>query len=263
MPQIVCKINLDVAVSDSGLCLMAKSGDYGSRCLSVTLTDCDIPLHLEQDTTVLLNVRKNGESKSFAGEVVDGAAVFAMPAFLLETAGTAKCDVSLVDASGNRLTAAAFEIAVEESVCPDSGASQDHNPDVVAALLASEKLYDLKPVVLSDQIMLAPMANRKYRVDLSEESLAQDHQGKPIKLLLPTPENEDRECWVLLYCHAPVSETAGPVIIDWGSAHERLFADGAAPTINAGDFDVVCTYSHAGGKWQIGVVQYAQAEEQA
>ena len=49
-------------------------------------------------------------------------------------------------------------------------------------------------------------------------------------------------------------------MIDWGNAKERLFADGLVPTINMGDFDVVCIYSHAQAKWQIGVVQYGTAE---
>ena len=261
MPQIVCSISLDVGVSDSGLCLMAKSGDYGSRRLSVQLTDCGAPIVLGEDVSVLLNISKQGERKSFTGVVSEkGEADFVLPAFLLECAGTAKCDVSVVDAVGNRLTSAVFEVAVEESVCPGEGVSADENPDVVAQLLASERVYELSLSRLSDRFLLAPLLNRKYTVDLSDAALVEGNTWKHIELDLPTPRADGEESWVLLYCHAPVSEAAGPVVIDWGDATERLFADGLVPTINMGDFDVVCIYSHAQGKWQIGVVQYGTAE---
>ena len=35
-----------------------------------------------------------------------------------------------------------------------------------------------------------------------------------------------------------------------------LFVDGIVPDIMKGDFDIICTYSRAAGKWQIGSVQY-------
>ena len=261
MPQIVCSISLDVGVSDSGLCLMAKSGDYGSRRLSVQLTDCGAPIVLGADVSALLNISKDGEKKSFAGFVNEkGEADFLLPAFLLERAGGAKCDVSVIDTAGNRLTSAVFEVAVEESVCPGEGISSDENPDVVARLLASERVYELGLAKLSDRFLLAPALNRKYTVDLSDAALVEGNSWKHIKLNLPVPKEEGEESWVLLYCHAPISETAGPVVIDWGNTKERAFADGLVPTINMGDFDVVCIYSHAQGKWQIGVVQYGAAE---
>ena len=262
MPQIVCNISLDVSVNDAGQSIMAKCGDSGSRLLCVRFTDCGKELAINRHASVLLNIARGDEQKSFAGAVDgEGRALFTIPLFALECAGKVECDVSAVDADGSRLTSSAFVIEVEESVCPSDTLLEAPEDDVVGEWLASESLLSLVPERTLDGPVMRPAVNRKYRVDLSGDEYILDGAFWDIlRLELPTPENVDKDAWILLYCHAPIHEVAGPVLIDWAQIPNATFANGGPPDLYSPDFDIICTYSHLAGKWQIGVVQYREAE---
>ncbi|MBQ3483134.1 MAG: hypothetical protein IJA78_03050 [Clostridia bacterium] len=261
MPQIVCKIILDVAINDGGQIIMAKQGDRGSRLLSVALTDNGASLPIEADAAVLLNVRRGEECAAFEGRVCpDGSALFALPSFALAEEGSVLCDVSVLDAAGGRLTSSHFQIAVEAAVAPDAAPSESEESDLVAELLSEQILHPLLPTAGDGGFVLAPAVNRKYSVDLSDTGLITDKGWVPLSLQLPTPTSTAREHWIVLYCHAPVHESAGAITLDWGDASDLLFADGAVPQITMGDFDIICTYSATAARWQIGVVQYAAVE---
>ena len=258
MPQIVCKISLDVAINDAGQIIMAKQGDRASRLLSVTLTDNGAPLPIEADAAVLLNVCRGEERAVFEGRVCpDGSALFALPSFALAEEGSVLCDVSVLDAAGGRLTSSHFSIAVEAAVVPDAAPSDSEDGDLIAGLLSEQILHPLSPKAVGGVYMLAPEVNRKYSVDLSDTGLITDKGWVPLSLQLPTPTSSAREHWIVLYCHAPVHERAGAITLDWGDADTLLFADGEVPQITKGDFDIICTYSATAERWQIGVVQYA------
>ena len=263
MPQIVCRISLDVAVSDSGQCLMAKQGDTKSRLLCVSFTDCGQALPIEQESTVLLNINKNGESKAFAGFVqADGSACFTLPDFLLAESGRAKCDVSALDGAGARLTGASFEILVEEAVCPDAGLAEGEGRDVINDFLATERFSKLQPYPCVNGYAVSPVVCRKYFLDLSDPRYRVDGTWVPITVSLPAVFDSSRDYWILICCHAPVDDEAGPVTVDWGPADKVRFVDGMPPDIYMGDFDVVCTCSPTDKIWQVGVVQYGRAKEQ-
>ncbi|MBQ8341126.1 MAG: hypothetical protein IJY22_01950 [Clostridia bacterium] len=256
MAQIMCEITLDVSVNDSGQVMMAKQGDSKSRLLCVHFTDKRKPMKVESGASVLLNVSAGGEARSFVGYVSDGDAIFVIPAFALAAAGNVSCDVSILGGDGGRLTTAGFEICVAESVCPDGDLGEE-TADLAAELLAQDTIQTLTPVSDGAAYVIAPTLNRKYALDLSAPAYTASGSWATFRLELPTPLSAEQENWVLIYCHAPVSERAGAIVIDWGDAGERLFADGEIPYVTMGDFDIVCTYSPAAEKWQIGVIQYA------
>lgn len=263
MPQTICKISLDVSVNDSGQCLMAKRGDYGSRLLSVRFTDCGKELFVGEDVKVFLNIKKGEIAKAFEGCVSDGEAFFALPSFALESAGSVHCDVSMLDGDGNRLTASGFDITVEESVAPDAGAGADSGTDVVNEWLNSEKIYTLIPREASGVLKVIPLSNRKYSIDLNKSSYLNGDVWKPIEISFPSVYSSQQDCWLMLQFHAPVHETAGPVTVNWGDTSNLLFLDGLVPNIDKGNFDVIATYSWNAKKWRVGVIQYDSAEVQA
>lgn len=259
MPQIMCNIRLDVSVNDCGQSIMAKRGDVGSRGLCVRFTDCGRELPVEQSATVLLNVARGEERKSFAGAVDrDGCAVFTIPSFALEQVGEVLCDVSAINAMGDRLSTATFTLAVEDAVCSTEGLVASDKEDVLGEWIATESLQTLAPVQNADGFLLTPAVNRKYLLDLSDSRYVNDGAWQKLSLQLPVPPDTMRDAWVLISCHAPVNGTVGAVNIDWGT--DVIFHHGMAPDIVQSHFDIICTYSHMGKCWQIGVLQYASVE---
>ena len=252
MPQIVCHIALDVSVNDPGQVIMAKQGDSESRLLCVHFTDCKKELPIEQGAAVLLNAARDTEAFAFEGRVQpDGTALFPLPGELLCRAGSLRCDVSAIGASGGRLTTSPFDIQVVEAVC---GLITPSMTDLGAEFLATQMIQTLTPEQEGAGFVLRPAVNRKYALNLSGEQYGLYGSWRAIALELPTPDMPTRENWILIYCHAPAQSVDGPLTLQWGS--NCLFADGAEPTIRMEDFDIICNYSPAAGRWQIGVVQY-------
>ena len=258
MAQVMCNITLDVSINDRGQILMAKQGDSKSRLLCVHLTDQHKPLEIEEGASVLLNVSNGNVAQSFRGSVRDGAALFTIPAFALEQAGTVPCDVSVIGSEGGKLTSAGFEICVIEAVCPDNGLGGEEMPDAIAELLAQDTVYPLAPVAEGDHLTLRPACNRRFTVDLSHESYKKDGAWLPLQIQLPAPVSAAKENWLLLYCYAPETTSAGAVVVDWKGMN-ALFENGEEPHITMGAFDVVCTFSPAAKAWQVGVIQYRKA----
>ncbi len=256
MAQVTCNITLDVSMNDGGKIMMAKQGDSKSRLLCVHLTDQGSPLEIEAEASVLLNVFNGSEARSFRGATVGGAALFALPDFALESAGSVSCDVSVLGSDGGKLTSASFEICVAESVCPQTELGSDERGDLASELLAQSAILELEPTQTEGGWLLEPAVNRRYSVDLSNAVFKKDGAWLPITLRLPTPKSNRFENWILLYCHAPLDALAGAVTLGFEAEKEPLFESGKLPYITAGDLDVVCSYSPVTGKWQIGVIQY-------
>lgn len=260
MAQIMCDITLDVSVNDGGQRMIAKQGDSKSRLLRVHFTDQKKPLLIEDWASVLLNVSNGIDAHSFLGDVVDGAAVFTIPDFALFQVGTASCDVSVLGGDGEKLTTARFEICVLESVCPSNDLGDGESGNLAAELLARDHIQPLWPTVADGIATLAPDVDRRYAVDLSDADYRPEGVWMPLRLELPIPQNILQEHWILICCHAPVDQTAGAVVVDWGATENRLFENGEIPYITMGDFDIICTYSPIVKKWMIGVTQYGSCE---
>lgn len=259
MAQCMCKIMLDVAERDNLQTVIARQGDSASRFLRLRLLSYGEPLRVEESATAILNVRNAaGELRAFAGDVhSDGSLTLPIGSWMLKTAGTLQCDVSIFDAAGGRLTTPPFEIEVMPSVSGEDVLPGDSDGDgsITARFFAEEKLHTLEPTLTAEGFLLSPLCNRKYALDLSGKAYADDKGWLPVTLELPTPTDTDEDSWVLIYCHAPLRD-GQPVSIDWGFSSSILFTNGTVPQIGFGDFDVICTYSAVAGKWQIGVVQY-------
>ncbi len=260
MAQCMCKMMLDVADRDGMQSVVARQGDSATRFLRVRLFSCGEPIRVEESITVVLNAKNAaGELRAFVGEVnADGTLTLPLNAWMLHSVGTVQCDVSLFDANGGKLTTPPFEVEVVASVAADEALPGDdgEGESITARLLAEERVYTLDPVLTDGGYSLRPRCNRKYALDLSGDAYAtQSGVWKELILSLPTPEDTDSDNWILIYCHAP-QRISGTLSINWGNAEELLFADGKIPEIRTGDFDVICTYSKAAGKWQIGTVQY-------
>lgn len=256
MPRIVCRIDLDVSVKDEGKTLIAKQGDGECRLISVGFTDCGKPLAIERFATVLLNVARETGSYVYEGQVEEGRAVFVLPGFILNEAGVARCDVSAVSPGGGRLTTAEFSVEVLPSVCPNGDFGTLGTPALAEEFIASQMQYALTPCATENGFLLTPAVNRRYTLDLSDaDTYVADGKWRPFVLSLPTPADPQRENWVVICCHAPLSPEGDGVRLAFD--RQYLLAEGSAPAITKGDFDVTCTYSVAAGNWQIGLVQYA------
>ena len=264
MAQCMCKMMLDVADRDGMQSVVARQGDSATRFLKVHLFSCGEPMRVEDSITVVLNAKNAAEEvRAFVGEVnADGTITLPLNAWMLRSIGVMQCDISLFDVNGGRLTTPPFEVEVVASVAGDETlpGDDDGGESITARLLAEEKVFVLAPTPTPDGYKVSPLPNRKYTLDLSDGAYGSGNGWKEISVELPAPEDTDSDCWILIYCHAPLRVT-GAVSIDWGNADELLFEGGKIPEIRMGDFDVVCTYSRAAGKWQIGAVQYESVGE--
>ena len=264
MAQCMCKMTLDVTERDSIATVVARQGDSATRFWQVYLLSCGEPMSVEESVRAVLNVKNAaGEIRAFEGEVcADGTLLLPLNAWVLRAVGIVQCDVSLFNAAGGKLTTPPFEVEVVASIAEDGmlPGDDDGGESLTARLLAEEKVYALDPVLQNGEYSLYPLCNRKYALDLSDDSYASGDGWKSLSLVLPVPEDTDSDNWILIYCHAPL-RVMGAVSIDWGDATSLLFADGKIPEITVGDFDVICTYSKPAGKWQIGTVQYESVGE--
>ena len=262
MTQCMCKLMLDVAERDTVHTIVARQGDHASRFVRLALFAFGEPLRVEENVIVLLNVKNAaGELRAFSGEVnCDGTLTLPLSSWMLRCVGLLQCDVSVIDAEGGKLTTPTFEVDVVPSLSADALLPGDSEGDgsITARLLTEERVFTLEPHLGLEGFELHPETNRKYALDLSGEAYREGDGFKAISMVLPPPDKENNDSWILIYCHAPV-RAAGAVSIDWGAVSDVLFADGKIPNIMRGDFDIVCTYSRAAGKWQIGTVQYGTA----
>lgn len=261
MAQCLYKMALDVAERDTLISIVARQGDSDTRFLRVGLFSLGEPLRIEEGATVMLNTKSAaGELMAFSGSVnSDGSITLPMPARILKNTGTVTCDVSIITATGGRLTTPSFEVEVVASLADgDLLPGDDSEGSITAEMLAKEKVFPLIPEKTSTGFVVAPLCNRKHTLDLSSSEYSGEEGWHEIALSLPTPADPDDDSWILIYCHAPLHEAAN-LTINWGDASTILFADGIIPEITRGDFDIICTYSRVAAKWQIGVVQYEMA----
>ncbi|MBE6581406.1 MAG: hypothetical protein E7650_07340 [Ruminococcaceae bacterium] len=264
MTQCMCKMMLDVADRDTMQTVVARQGDNAARFVRLALFAFGEPIRVEENAVVVLNARNAaGELRAFPGEVnCDGTLTLPFNSWMLHSVGILQCDVTIVDADGGKLTTPPFEVDVAPSVAADEllPGDSDEGESITARLLSEERVFTLEPVLAVDGYELRPLSNRKYALDLSSEIYSEGEGWKHIAMVLPTPDDVGNDSWILIYCHAPKRGSVA-VSIEWGAAGEVLFVDGQIPDIVHGDFDIVCTYSRAAGKWQIGTVQYKTVGE--
>lgn len=122
MVVIVTDVKLEVSKPNYIQAIIAKQNDCNSRFLKVTLADQGVLIPIQSTSTVLINAeRKDGESKSFYGEVNDdNTATVPLTSWILELDGEVKCDVSVINVEGRKLTSTSFVVLVEKTCnCSD------------------------------------------------------------------------------------------------------------------------------------------------
>ncbi|MBQ3063937.1 MAG: hypothetical protein IJC99_03965 [Clostridia bacterium] len=263
MAQCVTKMVLDVSERDMMHSVVARQGDGRCRSILLRLLSYGELLRIEENAAVVLNVKSaNEQSAAFAGEVhADGSVTLPLTAWMLREEGVLTCDVSIFDEAGGKLTTPPFEIEVMASVMPDDSLPGDDEGEggITAEIVQQERMLKMTPTLVDDIYFLLPEKKRHYSLDLSGPLYGNDEGWRRVRLELPPVGTLDQDNWIVISCHAPL-RPCGAVPIDWGQAGEYNFVGAALPEIVTGDFDIICTFSNAARKWNVGVIQYAQAE---
>ena len=226
MAQCVTKMVLDVSEREVVQSIVARQGDSGSRSILLRLFAYGELLRVEENSTVVLNVRNATEQTAmFAGEVnADGSVILPLNAWMLR----------------------------EEGVLPGD---DEGGESVTAEIIQQERMLVLKPIPIEGGFLLSPEDRRHYTLDLTGNAYGTDESWCRIKLMLPPRASAEHTSWVVITCHAPL-RACGAVPIDWGDSNSVMFVGSVLPEIRSTDFDIICTFSSVAGKWQIGVVQY-------
>lgn len=143
MAQIVKELSLDVAAVNRIQAVLAKQYDYKSRYLLVQLTDNGTNITVESTSVVTINAsRADGESAAFLGTVeTDGRVRVPLAYWMLELDDVVKCDISVVDTEGRKLTTTNFTIEVEHANYSGEDIEEDENYDLLVALLEEVAQY--------------------------------------------------------------------------------------------------------------------------
>lgn len=114
--KITNPITLDVARSNSYICLLGKQFDSNSRYLQVTLTNNGQPLPIPSGAGVVLRAtRADGAGSMTAGSVNgDGTALVEIDETVLEVAGAASLSIE-VTSGGQVLTSASCNLTVQKA----------------------------------------------------------------------------------------------------------------------------------------------------
>lgn len=164
MAMITKEITIDVARTSVFQTIVAKQHDSNSRFLRVAITNDGVPLPIDTSSTVIIDgKREDGESKGFLGTVnSDGTVTVPLTGWLLELNGIVKCDITVVDSEGRKLSTTLFYLAVEEAVYDGSEISEDENYDLLVELLGevSKAKADVDEI-LSEAGNAASYANAK------------------------------------------------------------------------------------------------------
>lgn len=138
MAEIVKELTLEVYSANRIKAIIAKQYDYKSRFLLIRLTDSGEDISVEPSSVVTVNAfRPNGESAAFLGSAEsDGRVLVPLSYWMLELEGTVKCDVSIVDTEGRKLSSTNFQIEVERANYSGDDIEQDEHYDLLVELLA-------------------------------------------------------------------------------------------------------------------------------
>ena len=261
MAQCVTKMALDVSERELVHTVIARQGDSRCRSILLRLFSYGEILRVEENATVVLNVKNSdGQTAVFAGTVhPDGSVTLPINAWMLQEAGVLVCDVSIFEEKGGKLTTPPFEIEVMSSVLPDEVLPGDDEggESITAELIQQEKMLVLKPAQIDAGFMLLPASRRHYSLDLTNSMYGTEEGWRYFQLVLPAVPDLQSEQWVVITCHAPL-RGGRALPIDWGELGQYLFAGATLPEIVTADFDIVCTFSCAARKWQIGIIQYGE-----
>jgi hypothetical protein len=137
--QIIREVTADVVKRGSTKAVYAKQYDINSRFLNVRIQDDGKDIVVDSNLTVILNAKRADKAeKMFYGSInADGTVKVPLDAWILELAGTAVCDISLVssDPKVAKLTTMQFNVYVEEAVFSEGDVDDSEDYSVVVDLL--------------------------------------------------------------------------------------------------------------------------------
>lgn len=137
MAKIVREITADVARKNSFQAIVAKQNDSDSRFLKVTLCNEGKKIPVEASACVLFSAeRADREAKAFAGAVNDdGTVTVPLTGWMLALDDLVRCEVSVIDAEGRKLTSTSFAIEVERASYTGDDVTEDEHYDPLVILL--------------------------------------------------------------------------------------------------------------------------------
>ena len=117
MAEIINELTLDVARENRIQAVLGKQYDYKSRYLKVQIANNGEPIFVTAGTVVTINAtRADKQSNSFLGVVNDdGTVTVPITQWMLALDAYVKCDISMTDPQGRKLTTANFTVEVEHS----------------------------------------------------------------------------------------------------------------------------------------------------
>lgn len=169
----VQKLKLGIGLPNSGsIYVYAKQYDGNSRKIVAEILDSDGPISLAGNSVRLNATLPNGEKLYMDGQVEDNKATFLLTADFLALDGTAACDISVINDTGDGLllTSSTFYIVVSQSNF-DENAPGSYPSSVVVSTM-------LKPATATEG-NIAVFDNNKNVVD----------SGKSTSDFAPSAEN--------------------------------------------------------------------------
>ena len=117
MAEIINELTLDVARENRIQAVLGKQYDYKSRYLKVQIANNGEPIFVTAGTVVTINAtRADKQNNSFLGVVNDdGTVTVPITQWMLALDDYVKCDISMTDPQGRKLTTANFTVEVEHS----------------------------------------------------------------------------------------------------------------------------------------------------
>lgn len=133
MAQIIQNISVEVSKPNFFAAIVAKQYDSGSRFLKATFIHDGKKVSIPSTSTVTINAkRSDGNEKPFNGEVNDdGTVTVPLTYWMLEIAGTLKCDISIFDADESKLTSTDFIVDVQEASCANPDVTDSNKYDIL------------------------------------------------------------------------------------------------------------------------------------
>lgn len=126
MAEIINELTLDVARENRIQAVLGKQYDYKSRYLKVQIANNGEPIFVTAGTVVTINAtRADKQSNSFLGVVNDdGTVTVPITQWMLALDAYVKCDISMTDPQGRKLTTANFTVEVEHSNYTDGNLAE-------------------------------------------------------------------------------------------------------------------------------------------
>ncbi len=139
MAEIIKSISLDVIRHEPTPRIMTKQFDRDSRFLNIRLKSDGRKINANKSSLVVINAqRPDGEAKAFEGVISeDGTVTVPITYWMSELEGTVKCDISLFEENGSKLTTQTFLIHVIKANYNGEEISEEDQKDFLSQMAES------------------------------------------------------------------------------------------------------------------------------